>query len=55
MSYSYGQSLGGYLDATAPDTWYLTAGHSWQQFKPRGVLMDKGNMNAAIQVVVQPD
>ena len=55
MSYSYGQSLGGYLDAAAPDTWHLSAGHSWQQFKPRGVLMDKGNMNAAIQVVVQPD
>ena len=55
VSYSYGQSLGGYIDATAPDTWYLSAGHSWQQFKPSGVLMDKGNINAAIQTVVQPD
>ena len=54
-AYSYGQSLGGYLDATEPDTWYLSAGYSWQQFKPRGVLINRGNMNAAIQVVVQPD
>ena len=54
-AYSYEQLLGGYLDAPAPDTWYLPAGYSWQRFKPRGVLMDKGNINAAIQVVVQPD
>ena len=55
MSYSYGQSLGGYLDATEPNTWYLSAGYSWQQFKPHGVLINRGNMNAAIQTVVQPD
>ena len=55
LAYSYGQLLGGYLDATSSATWYLSAGHPWQQFVPRGSLLDKGNMNAAIQAVVQPD
>lgn len=54
-SYSYGQTLGGYIDETLPVTWYLTAGYGWQQMLRRELPGSKINQNAAIQAVVQPD
>ena len=53
--YSYGQSLGGYIDEAPPATWYLTAGYGWQLMPRRELPGDKTNRNAAIQAVVQPD
>ena len=52
--YSYGQSLGGYLNAEPQTAWYLSAGYPWQQFKADRFL-NKGNPNAAIQAIIQPD
>ena len=52
--YSYGQSLGGYLNKEPQAAWHRSAGHAWQQFKADRFL-NKGNSNAAIQAIIQPD
>ena len=54
-NYSYGQTLGGYIDEALPATWYLTAGHVWQQIPRRELPGNRINRNAAIQAVIQPD
>lgn len=56
-SYSYGQSLGGYLDDSPKQTWNLMAGRPWRLFNITLPQYGKGlgNQNAAIQAVIQPD
>lgn len=52
---SYGQHLGGYLDAEAPTSWYLSAGYPWQPLRAIPPFEDRGHQQAAIQAIVQPD
>lgn len=58
-SYSYGQSLSGYISAAPNTTWYLSAGHQWQQIRPFAIKIGNANvgdnLNAAIQAIIQPD
>ncbi len=54
IGYSYGQHLGGYLNTEPQTAWYLSAGYPWQQFKADR-FVNKGNPNAAIQAIIQPD
>jgi hypothetical protein len=53
-SHTYGQSLGGYLNAEPQASWYLSAGNPWRQFEA-AMFQSKGVPAAAIQAIVQPD
>ncbi|MBF9141503.1 carboxypeptidase regulatory-like domain-containing protein [Hymenobacter properus] len=51
----YGQSLGGYRNATEPPGWYLSAGYPWQTFRALPDHAALGSQSAAIQALVQPN
>lgn len=54
--YTYGQKLGGYIDASPKATWIRVVGKAWQwQNALRLFTSTESNPNAAIQAIIQPD